>query len=73
MYKNGGVTPPLSTSALDESDWIASNHYRFTLASFSEDGWAPGLAWTLWRREKGVKPVGNRSTADNSVAFRYAY
>jgi hypothetical protein len=36
-----------------------------------EAGWSPEPAWKLWRREKSLAPVGNRTPTVQLLARRY--
>jgi hypothetical protein len=44
---------------------------KFPLLSGQDAGWAPEAVWVSWKREKSLAPSGNRSTAAQSVAYRY--
>jgi ABC-type glucose/galactose transport system permease subunit len=69
---------PFFTSILDRSDWSASPHGHLTLGQKTlgtiryEALWALKTVWTMWRREKFLASVGNKTSAAQPVAGCYA-
>jgi hypothetical protein len=71
MWPSENVAPIIRTSVFDGGRWLVSRLGRFTsnpdgkhllISIVWEAGWKPELPLSLWRTEKYLAHVGNRTT-----------
>jgi hypothetical protein len=67
---NGGITPPLSTSAVD-GEWPASRPGRFAPGEIAKRPGGPQSRSGCRGEEKKLAPTGNRTPVVQPVAHGY--